>query len=133
MTSKPIKFISNSDYATLANDSSTETITVNIPATSIGIGATQAYTGSITLGTAGSPIEYDINYPSSTRLWKTPELLFVEGTFPNQYQGYITLYKSGATTVTMQVTVFYGGPNASTTKTARAVTARVRTFIPPFN
>lgn len=132
MTNKPDKFISNSDYATIANDSDTITFTVNIPATSIAIGATQTYTGSATVGTIGSPIEYDINYPLSARRWKTPELFFVEGSGTSTYQGYINVYKSGATTVTAQVTVFYGGPLASITKTSRTVTVRVKSFIPPF-
>lgn len=133
MTTKPAKFISNSDYATIANDSQTITIIVSIPATSIGLGATQTFSGSGEVGNIGSPIEYDINYPLSTRRWKTPELFFVEGTGTSAYQGYINVYKSGPTTVTVQVAVFYGGPLASITKTARTVTVRVKSFIPPFS
>lgn len=129
---KPAKYILNTDYATLANDSDTTTITVSIPATSIAAGATQVYTGTGTVGTTGSPIEFDVNYSMTTTRWKTPELMFVEGSGASTYQGYINVYKSAAATVTVQVVVFYGGPSASITKTARTVTVRVRTFIPPF-
>lgn len=130
---RPAKYILSTYFATLANDSSTTTIIVSIPADAIGAGETQTYTGTATVGTAGSPIEYDINYSLSATRWKTPELLFVENAGgATQYQGYINVYKSAASTVTVQVVVFYGGPSASITKTARTVTVRVRTFIPPF-
>jgi hypothetical protein len=130
---KPAKFIMNSDYATLANDSDTTTISVSIPATSITSGTPQTYTGTATVGTIGSPIEFDINYSMSARRWKTPALFFVENTgAANQYQGNVNVYKSAASTVTVQVVVFYGGAG-SITKTARTVTVRVKTFIPPFN
>ena len=131
--SRPARYITSSDYATIANDSNTITISVTIPATSIAAGASQVYTGTGTVGTIGSPIEYDINYPLSTRRWKSNSFLFVENTgTASQYQGDINVYKSDATTVTVQVVVFYGGPSASVTKTARTVTVRVRTFLPPF-
>jgi len=123
----------SSDYATIANDSETVTITVAIPATSITAGTPQVFTGSGIVGSTGSPIEYDINYPLSTRRWKSNAFFFVENaSSASQYQGDINVYKSDATTVTVQVVVFYGGPSASVTKTARTVTVRVRTFVPPF-
>lgn len=133
MMSKPAKFILNSDYATLANDSDTTTITVTIPATSISSGVSQVFTNTVIVGTIGSPIEFDVNYSMSDRIWKTPELLFVENsTLSSAYQGYINVYKSDANTVTVQVMVFYGG-SGSITKNARTVTVKVRTFIPPFS
>lgn len=130
---KPEKYILNSDFATLANDSETTVITVNIPNTNIGAGSSEVLTGTGTLGTSGSPIEYDINYSLSSRQWKTPELLFVENAgAANQYQGYIDAYKSDATTITVSVVIF-NGTLSPITKNARTVTVRVRTFIPPFN
>lgn len=132
--SKPKKFILNSDFATIKNDSVTSTITINIPADNIpGNGTIQIYSGSATLGKSGSPIEYDVNYSSTSRRWKTARVEFVENEgLPNQYQGAIFIYKSGASTVTARVAVFNGSPN-TITKYARTVTVRVRTFLSPFN
>jgi hypothetical protein len=128
---KPKKYILSSDYATIGNDSDTVTITVAIPATSISAGVTQTYNNTATVGTVGAPIEYDINYPLSSRRWKTPQLFFVENTSTiNQYQGYINVFRSSTNVVKVFVTVFYGGPSASVVKTARTVTVRVRTFLP---
>lgn len=132
--SKPKKYILNSEFATLKNDSDTKTITVSIPATSIpGGGTIQTYTGTATLGDVGSPIEYDINYSSTTRRWKTARFDFVENEgLGTQYQGAVFIYKSGASTVTVRVVVFNGNAGA-VTKNARTVTVRVRTFLSPFN
>ena len=122
----------SSDYATLANDSDTTTITVSIPATSIAVGATQLYTGTAALGEIGSPIEYDINYSMNSKVFKANVLQFIENDSTiNQYQGNIFVYKSAANTVTVRVVIFNSG-DATITKTARTVTVRVRTFIPPF-
>jgi hypothetical protein len=132
---KSEKYIMSSDYATLANDSNTATITVPIPATSITSGTPQEYTSVADIGTIGSPIEYDISSSMTNTIWKGTAgyyCLFVENTgAANQYQYIVFVLKSSATQVTVRVIVFYGG-GGSITKTARTVTVRVRTFIPPF-
>lgn len=130
---KPAKFILSSDYATLANDSDTLQCVVSIPATSIGgSGTVQNYTNTVDIGTIGSPIEYDIQNSMSTQRWKSQQPLFIENTSTaNQYQYYVKVYKSSATTVTVLVSIFRGGPGAIT-KTARTITVNVRSFIPPF-
>jgi hypothetical protein len=130
--SKPEKYIFNTDYATLANNSATITCTVSIPADAIGAGATQTYTNTATVGIAGSPIEYDINYSLTAHRWKGNSLSIVENdSLPTQYQGIINVYRNSATTITVQV-VLFNGSASSITKTARTVTVRVRSFIPPF-
>ena len=132
--SKPKKFILNTDFTTLKNDSETKTITVNIPGDLIpGGGTVQIYSGNATLGLSGSPIEYDTNYSSSTRRWKTSRIEFVENEGSGtQYQGAIFIYKSGISTVTVRVAIVNGNAGA-VTKTARTVTVRVKTFLSPFN
>lgn len=130
---RPEKFILNTDYTTLANDSGTVVCTVLIPGDAIGATSSQMYTGTATAGVAGSPIEYDINYSLTTHRWKTTSLTFVENDgSPTQYQGDINVYRNSPTSVTVQV-VLYNGSASPITKTARTVTVRVRSFIPPFN
>jgi hypothetical protein len=69
----------------------------------------------------------------TTQRWKTASLAFVENdTSPTTaYQGNVFVYRSSATQVTVLVIVFNGNAGA-VTKTARTVTVRVRTYLPPF-
>lgn len=130
--SRPKKYILNSDFATLKNDSDTTTITVNVPATSLPPGI-QTYTSTASIGLSGSPIEYDINYSLNSKRWVTTRFEFVENEGSAiEYQGTVFVYKSGESIVTVKVVVFNGSAS-SITKIARTVTVRARTFLSPFN
>ncbi len=133
MNDKPEKFILNSDYATLANNSETISCVVTIPATSIASGVTQTFDNTVSVGSAGSPMECDINYSLTSDRWSGQQMLFVENTgTPSQYQGNVVVYRNSPTTVRVRVAVSYFGPG-SITKTARTVTVRIRSFVPPFS
>ena len=133
MSDSPGKYILNSDYATLANDSATVECAVSIPATSITSGSTQFYDNTVTVGTAGSPMECDINCSLSSERWTGTQMLFIENNATaSMYQGNVIVYRNSATTVKVRVAVSYflGG---SITKNARTITVRIRTFVPPFS
>jgi len=131
---RPLKYIVNTDYATLKNDSDTTTVTISVPAgDSIPAGGYKSYTSSVTVGTAGAPMEFQIYYSSGTQRWLTPALLVVEnaGSPTTQYQGYVSIYRSTATIATIRVDYF--NPNGSpVSTTARTITGYVRTYLPPF-
>lgn len=126
--SKPGKFILSSDYATLANDSDTEIITINIPAVSLGAGATTTYSGTVVVGTAGAPIETDINYSLTSHRWVGNFLFVVEST----YFVNILVYRDSPVTA-KAIAVVFNYTGGSTTLNARTITVRVRSFVPPFS
>lgn len=131
---KPLKFIINSDYATLKNDSDTETVILPVPAgDSISSAGYKTYTADVTVGSAGAPMEWQINYSAGTQRFVAPELQVVENTGSgNQYQGYVYIYRTSATTARLAVSYFNGTGGLVTTN-ARTITATIRTFIPPFS
>ena len=128
MTAKPLNFILNTDYATLKNDSTTQTITLSLPATTLTAGRPVLVSTTSTVGVSGAPMDFDINYSMTTARYITNFIQINE----TQYSATIALFRSGANTVKVKASMFYGGPSASITCTARTVTVRVRTFIPPF-
>lgn len=132
---KPLKFIINTDYATLKNDSDTTTVTISVPAgEAIPAGGYKAYTADVVVGTAGSPMEFQIGYSSGAQKWFTPALQVIEntGSPTTQYQGYIFITRSSATTVRMRIDYFNGNATPVNTK-ARTITGSIRTFLSPFN
>lgn len=131
---KPLKYILNSDYATLKNDSDTETVILAVPSgDSISAGAYRTYTSDIVVGSPGAPMEWQINYSAGTQKFIAPEIQVVENTGSgNQYQGYVFIYRASPTTARLVVS-YYNGTGSTVTTNARSVTATIRTFIPPFS
>lgn len=132
MTAKPLKFILNSDYASLKNDSITNTITLNVPATTITAGNSKTYSSEYTVGVSGAPMDFDINYSMTTQRFIGSMMTAVEINGNSTYQISIMIFRSSATNIKVKANLFYGGPNASVTTNARTITVRTRTFIPPF-
>lgn len=132
MSTKVLKYIGNSDYASLKNDSDTTTLTVSIPGTNIGAGVTQIYDNTLTIGSRGAPMEYDLECSITSKRFKTMEMVVVENaSAANQYSVVCRVIRSSATQIKLKVIIFnYSG--STLTKNARTVTLRVRTFIPPF-
>jgi hypothetical protein len=129
---KPLKFIYNSDYATLKNDSDTETLTVNIPGgVAIPLNGV-IYTADKTIGTAGAPLDVQINYSASSRVFNTVLLNTYELNSSNNtnFTVSVLVYKLNGSTVRLRVEVRRGFGGTNTT-VARTVTATVRTYIPP--
>ena len=131
---KIAKYILNSDFATLANDSDTTEITVSIPATSIGSGSTQTYSSTATLGTIGAPIEMDINYSMTSQRYVGDFLFVVENDTVAGDTYYIStqVYRSSSTAIKVLAVAYKPGAG-SVTKTARTITVKVRSFLPPFS
>lgn len=132
--SKAQRFNVSSDYATLRNDSTTQTLTISVPNTdSISAGGYKNYTVDITIGTIGAPMEWQISYSSGTQKWLGNNLQVVENAGAgNQYQGNVYIYRTSATNVRMTLS-YYNGTGSPITTKARTVTATLRTYIPPFS
>ncbi len=130
---RPLKYILNSDFAVMKNDSNTVTVNVTVPSGDVISPASyRSYSADISVGAAGAPMEWQINYPIGTQKWLAPSLQVIENAFAaNQYQGYVYIYRPTSTTARLQVDYF--NPNAFNVNTnARTITATVRTFLPPF-
>jgi hypothetical protein len=134
MTARPLNFTLNTDYATLKNDSNTQTITLSLPATTLTTTTPVYFSAAYTAGVSGAPMDFDINYSMTSQRFIANFLQIEENfTTTNWYDVVIKLFRSGATTVKVKVSMFYGGPSASITSNARTVTVRIRTFTPPFS
>ena len=131
---KPLKFIINTDFATLKNDSNTISGIITVPAgVNIPSGVYLTYTSDIVVGTIGAPMECQLNYSAGTQRWVTDNIQVTENTFTaNQYDGTIFIYRLNQTTARVQITYFNGTGGAVNTK-SRTVSVTIRTFIPPFN
>lgn len=129
---RPDKYIQSSDFASLANDSESTTITINIPS---GVAvptfpSTLQYSATAEVGSIGAPMNYDINYSTTTRRYKTTELQFVENSTGTVYQGLVKVLRTSSTEVSVYVVMGKGGGAVNTN--ARTVTVKIRTYIPPF-
>lgn len=130
--SKPLKYILNSDYATLANDSEPTTITVSIPAgTAIPVGDTVQYTGTATIGNAGAPLYYTIMASNDNRRYITKQLSVNGGDYTNGPSILVRVNRSSATTVIVRVFAYAISPGTVTV--AQTFTVNIRTLVPPFN
>ena len=131
--SKPLKFILNSNYATLKNDSNTTTVVVTVPSgDSVAGGAYRSYTADVTVGSKGAPMETQINYSIGTQRFTTGAIQVVENAGTGtQYQGTVSIQRPTATTARLRVDYFNGNVGAITT-VARTATAYIRTYLPPF-
>lgn len=130
----PNQAIISSGFASLANDSDSIPVTINIPA---GVAvplfpSTLTYSTTLAIGSIGAPMNYDINYSASTLRFKTNELQFVENaSAANPYQGLVKAYRSSPTEISVYVVIGRGGSAVNTN--ARTVTVRVSTYLPPFS
>jgi len=114
---KIMKFIQNSDFPTLANDSSSVTVSVTVPN---GSSATQ--TASVTVGESGAPLMYTIKDSSSGFEWACAYFQYIDST------GQTVDVRVTRTTAT-QATITAVPAGAITG--AVTFTARIRSFIPP--
>lgn len=137
---KPSQFILNTDYATLKNDA-TGSFSFVIPA-SIVIPAFDYYTASynLTIGTAGAPARTFINSSQSPTLWFLGANLQIQIdgvdsiSGPVVYGCFIYISRSASNVVTATVVIYNtnGVGNLTTESTARTITIKVNTFLPPF-
>lgn len=131
MTAKPLNFILNSDYATIKNDSTTQTFTLSVPATTLTTGDPYILSQSFTAGVTGAPIDCDINYSMTTLRVLGLSAFAVENTSTaSQYSVVINIFRDSETTIKLKVNIY--PVFVPVTLTARTITIRVRTFIPPF-
>ena len=140
---KPSNFIQNSDYATLKNDGN-NTVSFTIPG-SIAIPSSGTYSYSATydviVGSNGAVTKTFINSSvDSTKWFFTPQLQIVAtgvdsvaGVVDYDYFVYIT--RVNATTSRMNVLIPNDGGTGgtlTTETTARTITVKVSSFLPPF-
>lgn len=128
MTARPLKYILNTDFTTLKNDSNTQTITLSLPATTLTAGTPVLVSTTATVGVSGAPMDFDINYSLNTNKYISNFIQITEST----YSVTIAVFRSGANTVKVKASLYYGGPSPSITSTDRTVTVNCRTYIPPF-
>lgn len=136
MDGEPIQFISDSDYATLKNDSNTVEIILNIPGgVSIPASTFSAlYSKTEIVGVSGAPMQIMLStdmYPTRQMPVQTLSIIERDNVSPNTPSGYAWVSRSSATEATLYCQLFNSSPS-STTTVARKITAYVRTFIPPF-
>jgi len=132
-TSKPLKFILNSNYATLKNDSVTTTVTVTIPGgDSIAGSSYRSYTADVSVGSIGAPMEVQINYSIGSQRFAVGSMQIIENAGTGtQYQGTVSVQRPSASVARLRVDYFNGNVGAITT-VARTATAYIRTYLPPF-
>lgn len=140
---KPSNFILSSDYSTLKNDD-TNSVSIVIPG-SIVIPASGTYSYSasanLTIGSIGSLSRTQVNTSRNATDWYFTPLLQIfatgtgslSGTIDYDYFVYIT--RTSATTVTANVLIqndSFPAETLTTESTARTITFKVATFLPPF-
>jgi len=139
---KPSRFILNTDYATLKNDDEA-ILTFTIPG-SIVIPASGSYSNvtshTIDIGTTGAPMRALINSSYNANLWFYGSVLQINalgsysviGAFTYQY--WIAVTRSSQTTADVLVIIAnqIPGNTLTTEATARTITVRLSSFIPPF-
>lgn len=140
---KPSQFILNTDYATLKNDDEA-TLTFTIPG-SIVIPASGSYSNTtshtIDIGTTGAPMRALINSSYNPNLWFYGSVLQVNAAGTDSivgavnYQYWIAVTRSSQTTADVLVIIANQtgtGGTLTTEPTARTITVRLSSFIPPF-
>lgn len=130
--SKPLKYILNTDYPSLKNDSLTKTIIVTIPSgISIPVGTSIQYTNSATLGVAGAPLIYTIMASNDNKQYVTNQLFVNGGDYTNGPSLVVRVNRSNATTVIVRVHAYSVTPGTVTV--LQNITVNVKTLLPPFN
>lgn len=134
--SKPERFISNSDYASLKNDGVT-TLTVTFDEPTIPASTTVVRTATATVGQAGATDRAQIHSSKLGNRYLGNTLLVArtgnDGFGPVSYSIVAELFRSSPDVVTASVSV--RNPYGSTLTTeagAETFTFYVATFIPPF-
>lgn len=134
---KPESFILTTDYATLKNDAKT-TLTITLPGSqNITAGNTLLLTATATIGVAGASERAQIYSSKLTYYWAGNIVSIARdglvGGSPSSYNTVAELYRSSATQVTAQVSIFNPYAGTLTTEAVDEVfTFAVATFIPPF-
>ena len=138
---KPSNFILDTDFTTYKNDA-IGSIVFTIPGSiSIPVNTSYKASYSTTLGTAGAPSRAFINSSASPANWYVGQSLQVvadgiDSLFgPYQYFYIIYITRTGPNTVTANVQIDnygFGSGTLTTETTARTITVKLATFIPPF-
>lgn len=112
------KYIQNSDFPTLANDSSSVTVSVTIPN-----GSSAQQTATVDVGEAGAPIIYSIKDSSSGFEWACAYLQYIDSVGESVI---VNVRRVSATQVQLTARPTFGAITGAVT-----FTARIRSFVPP--
>lgn len=138
-TSKADKFILNSDFATIKNDSGVLSGSISMSGSQIVTpGNTLTQTVDIVIGTINAPMTFFIKHSYNDQYNVSGNIQYIAtgkvGGVDTVYTTVIYAYRLNATTVRLSVSTYNPNlTNLTTETTARTITLYVRTYLSPFN